>query len=89
MHFRNHLDIAAYQADGSLNSATIKPYLTKGKETIENAIFVSLRHLSYQLLQAYKSGQEVKVYSLQAPPALLSALAKGMLIKLIDDIMKV
>ena len=89
MHFRNHLDISAYQADGSLNSATIKPYLTKGKETIENAIFVSFRHLSYQLLQAYKSGQEVKVYSLQAPPALLSALAKGMLIKLIDDIMKV
>ena len=89
MHFRNHLDISSYHADSSLNSVTIKPYLSQGKETIENALFVSLRHLSYQLLQAHKQTEPAKVYQLQAPPAILSALDKGMLIRLIDDIIRI
>lgn len=88
MAFRNHLDISAYHADASLNSATLKPYFTPGKETIENAIFVGLRHLSYQLLQAFKQGKSVNVYDLEGIPALLSALDKGYLTKLIDDIMR-
>lgn len=89
MHFRNYLDISTYHADSSLNSVTIKPFLSKGKEAIENALFVSLRHLSYQLLQAHKQSEPVKIYQLQAPPAILSALDKGMLIRLIDDIIKI
>lgn len=88
LQFRNHLDISAYHADASLNSVTLKPYFTPGKETIENAIFVGLRHLSYQLLQAYKTQKPVKVYELEGIPALLSALDKGFLTKLIDDIMR-
>lgn len=88
LHFRNHQDIAAYQTDASLNSATLKRYFSPGKETIENAIFVGLRHLSYQLLQAYQQQKTVNVYELEGIPALLSALDKGFLPKLIDDIMR-
>lgn len=88
LHFRNHLDISAYQTDASLNTATLKRYFNPGKESIENAIFVGLRHLSYQLLQAFKLQKTVNVYELEGIPALLSALDKGFLPKLIDDIMR-
>lgn len=89
MHFRNHLDISAYHADASLNSATLKPFLTKGKETIENALFVGLRHLSYQLLQAHVQNQPVNVFQLQSMPALLAALDKGLLTRFIDDVLRI
>lgn len=88
LQFRNQLDISAYRSDASLNSVTLKLYFTPGKEKIENAIFVGLRHLSYQLLQAYKQDKVVNVYELEGIPALLSALDKGFLTKLIDDIMR-
>lgn len=87
LDFRSSGDISAYRADSSLNSVSLKPYLNPAMAKFQNGLFASLRHMSYQLLQAHQSERELSAYQLQGPPALLSALAQGQLTELLDESM--
>lgn len=86
--FRNEEDLTSYLSYTKLDSSSLSGYLPKGKENILGSIFSLLRHLSYTLAQHYRMGESVELHKLNAPPVLLSALEKGMLLRFIQDMFK-
>lgn len=87
--FRTHEDLRSYLGYTKLDSAALSDYLPEYKQKILGSIFTLLRHLSYELAKAYRMEAEVDFQKLSAPPVLLSALEKGMLLRFIDDMFNI